>query len=64
MSMQFACQERNQQPVLSGGAVVHTVTSRGDPVESGPERSGAGREAAGTAGGPQRDRLSQIPPAL
>lgn len=57
-------QEHNHQLVLSGGAVVHTVTSRGDPVESSPERSGAGCEAAGTAGGQQRDRLFQIPPAL
>ena len=50
--------------MFSGGAVVHPVPSRGHSVWSGPERSGAGDEAAGAAGGPQRDRLSEIPPAV
>lgn len=36
--------------VFSGGAVVHPVPGGGDPVQSGPEGSGAGGAAAGAAG--------------
>lgn len=59
-------QEYNQGlgSVFSGGALVHTVPSWGHSVKSGPERSGAGHQAAGAAGGPQRDRLLQVPPAV
>lgn len=52
------------ESVFSGGALVHPVPSRGGSVQSGPEGAGAGGEAAGAAVGPQRDRLSEIPPPV
>lgn len=50
--------------MFSGGAVIHPVPGRGHSVQPGPEGSGAGGEAAGAAGGPQRDRLSEVPPPV
>lgn len=50
--------------MFSGGIVIHSFPSWDNSVESGPERSRVGSQAAGTAGGPQRACMSQIPPAL
>lgn len=46
----YEYKEPNQSAVFSGGTVVHSVPSRCDSVQSSPERSGAGGEAAGAAG--------------